>query len=240
MIESNSVTAILAMSIDGKISTASDQPARFNSKADLEHLESQIARYDAIVFGGNTLRAYGTSLVIKNPQLLKQRQENNQPLQPLNIVCSPSGNLYPTLPFFSQSLPRALLTTPQGLINWRKNIKNTINNDHFFEQIFIFNTPFNWQNILTELSNLNYKKIAILGGSQLISSLLKENLIDDLWLTICPLIIGTKTATNLLDNNLFSSSIELKLIEVKQIEQEIFLHYLINEKFQPLTEVHQK
>lgn len=236
MIESIYVSAIVAMSVDGKISTASDKPARFSSKADLEHLENQIAGYDAIVFGGNTLRAYGTSLVIKNPQLLKQRQENNQPLQPLNIVCSPSGNIQPTLPFFSQSLPRGLLTTPEGLRNWQKNINsfNPINNDSFFDKIFTFNTPFNWTDIFEQLSNLNYKKIGILGGNQLISSLLKENLINDLWLTICPLIIGTKTATNLLDNSLFNSSIELKLIEVKQIKQEIFLHYLINREFKIL------
>lgn len=218
------------MSIDGKISTDINTPAKFNSREDLRHLETQISLCDAIIFGGNTLRAYGTSLVIKNPQLLKQRQENNQPLQPLNIVCSPSGNLQPTLPFFSQSVPRGLLTTIEGLSNWQKKIKslNNINNEHFFEQIFIFDTPFNWQNIFDKLYRLNYKKIGILGGSQLISSLLKENLINDLWLTICPLIIGTKTATNLLDNSLFNSSIELKLIEVKQREQEIFLHYLIN------------
>ncbi|MGI0481212.1 RibD family protein [Geminocystis sp. CENA526] len=224
-----SLSAIVAMSVDGKISIASDKPARFSSKADLEHLESKISEYDAIIFGGNTLRAYGTSLVIKNPYLLAKRQKKNQPLQPLNIVCSPSGNIPPDIPFFSQPLHRGLLTTNRGLIYWQEQIKtfNSENNASFFEQIFTFDYPFNWQDILKKIYALNYHKIAILGGSQLISSLLQENLIDDLWLTICPLIIGHKNATNLLDNNLFSSSIELKLIEVKQIKEELFLHYLI-------------
>ncbi|BAQ64761.1 5-amino-6- [Geminocystis sp. NIES-3709] len=223
------MSAIVAMSVDGKISTASDKPARFSSKADLKHLETQISGYDAIVFGGNTLRAYGTSLVIKNPFLLEKRRENNQPLQPLNIVCSPSGNINPTLPFFCQSLPRGLLTTDKGLIHWHEKINtfNQENDNNFFQEIFTFNYPFNWRDILQQLHFLNYRKIGILGGSKLISSLLKENLIKDLWLTICPLIIGTKTATNLLDNNLLNRSINLTLIEVKQIDQEIFLHYLV-------------
>ena len=50
-------------------------PARFSSSADLAHLEAQISLCDAIIFGANTLRAYGTSLAIKNPQLLEQRKQ---------------------------------------------------------------------------------------------------------------------------------------------------------------------
>ena len=58
------------------------------------------------------------------------------------------------------------------------------------------------------------------------SSLLKENLINDIWLTICPLIIGKETAPDFLNSSL-SELIELKLLEVKNIGQEIFIHYSI-------------
>lgn len=229
------VTVIVAISVDGKISDTTDTPARFSSKADLDHLEAQISLLDAIIFGGNTLRAYGTSLVIKNPELLSQRQANNQPSQPLNIVCSASGNINPNLRFFSQPLPRGLLTTPQGLSNWQEKVKNfkkqnSQKEDHYFQDFFVNNNPFNWQEILTQLSALNYQKIGILGGGTLISSLLAENLINELWLTICPLIIGKKSAPSFLDLDLLAninSPIDLKLLEVKQVDEEIFLHYLI-------------
>lgn len=223
------------MSLDGKISEATDTPARFSSKADLDHLEAQIAQWDAIIFGGNTLRAYGTSLVIKNPELLRQRQENNQPLQPLNIVCSASGNINPELRFFSQPLPRGLLTTPQGRMNWQGKVKDfkeesSEKDYYYFEDFFINDNPFNWEEILTKLSALNYHKIGILGGGKLISSLLAKNLINELWITICPLIIGKKSASSFLDSDILAKinlPINLKLLEVKQINEEIFLHYLI-------------
>lgn len=229
------LTAIVAISINGKISEATETPAKFSSKADLDHLEAQISLLDAIIFGGNTLRAYGISLVIKNPELLKQRQENNQPLQPLNIVCSASGNINPDLRFFSQPLTRGLLTTPQGLINWQGKVKSfneesSEKEDDYFQDFFVNDNPLNWKKILTKLSSLNYQRIGILGGGKLISSLLTENLINELWLTICPLIIGKKSAPSFLDSDSLAKinlPINLKLLEVKQVNEEIFLHYLI-------------
>jgi len=207
-------TAIIAISVDGKISTAINNPARFSTKADLEHLETQISLCDAIIFGANTLRAYGTSLVIKNPELLQQRKENHQPSQPL---------------------PRGLLTTSQGIINFEEkirdfNTKNNLNSNNYFEQVFINENTINWQEFFIKLTNLNYKKIGILGGKELISSLIAENLINEIWLTICPLIIGRKFAPDFLNFDLLQEinlPINLKLLEVKQIDQEIFLHYLI-------------
>lgn len=223
------------MSIDGKISEATDIPARFSSKEDLAHLETQISLLDAIIFGGNTLRAYGTSLVIKNPQLLKQRQDKKQSLQPLNIVCSASGNINPDLRFFSQPLPRGLLTSSQGLLHWQEKVKdfnkkNNLKQDNYFQDFFVADNPFNWREILTKLSGLNYNKIGILGGSKLISFLLAENLINELWITICPLIIRNKLASSFLDSDILANinlPINLKLLEVKVINQEVFLHYLI-------------
>ena len=184
---------------------------------------------DAIVFGANTLRAYGTSLTIKNPELLKQRQQKDKPPQPLHIVCSSQGNLNPDWRFFSQPLPRALLTTNTGKENWLKQI-NSQPETEFFDRYFFSTNPANWQDIFTKLQQLKYQKIAILGGAKLISSLLNVGLIDDIWLTICPLIMGKKSATSIVDYNLLEeieTPIELKLIEVKQINQEIFAHYLI-------------
>ena len=230
------LTVILAISLDGKISLDKDTPARFSSAQDLAHLESQISLCDAIVFGANTLRAYGTSLTIKNPQLLTQRQQEGKPPQPLNIVCSVSGNLNPHWPFFSQPLPRALLTNEKGKANWLKQLQSqdlTSQKERFFKQYFI-NESIVWQEILIKLKKFNYNTIAILGGATLISSLLAENLIDDIWLTLCPVIMGEKNSPSWVDYSFLEGvhkPIKLhKLLAVKQIGNEIFVHYSLKKK----------
>ncbi len=231
------VTIILAMSVDGKISNDTQKPARFSSKADLQHLEQQISLCDAIIFGGNTLRAYGTTLTIKNEQLLEARKKRNQTTQPINIVCSNSGNLDPQCNFFHQPINRILLTTIEGLNYWNCKINQPIIKEkiNLFHQCIITennnNNNINWNQAFKEFQTLKFNRIGILGGGQLIASLCAENLINDLWLTICPIILGGEKSPTPVAGNSLKLPLPLKLLELKQIEQELFLHYeVIKEK----------
>ncbi|NJM98422.1 MAG: hypothetical protein HC800_15790 [Phormidesmis sp. RL_2_1] len=98
-------TAVLAMSADGKIADAHHGAARFPSPVDKAHLEVQVAKADATLFGAGTLRAYGTTLPVTNPELIAQRRSRHQLDQPSQIVCSATGNLDPHYRFFQQPVP---------------------------------------------------------------------------------------------------------------------------------------
>ncbi|WP_416673947.1 RibD family protein [Egbenema bharatensis] len=218
------ITVILAMSADGKITDVNRSPARFGSAADKAHLETQIARSDAVLFGAQTLRAYGTSLSITNRALLQQRSLNQQPPQPTHIVCSRSGQLSPDLPFFQQPIPRWLITAPAREQFWRDRLE--------FSRIL---TPFTesgaieWCSALTQLSHLRIQTLLVMGGGQLIASLLANHFIDELWLTVCPLLLGGSDAPTPVEGAGFPASLapRLHLLSVETIEQEVFLHYAV-------------
>jgi 5-amino-6-(5-phosphoribosylamino)uracil reductase len=61
----------------------------------------------------------------------------------------------------------------------------------------------------------------------LVASLLAADLIDEFWLTVCPLILGGITAPTPVDGAGFSAQLakHLELLSVETIEQEVFLHY---------------
>ena len=103
-------TVILAISADGKIADAVRSPARFGSANDKAHLEQQVAASDAVLFGNGTLQAYGTTMRVISPELLKQRELQGKPPQPVQIVCSRSPAFDLNLRFFQQPVPRWLLT----------------------------------------------------------------------------------------------------------------------------------
>ncbi|MGF1588134.1 MAG: RibD family protein [Pleurocapsa sp.] len=219
-------TAILAMTADGKIADYQRSAARFSSDNDLAHLEQQISLADGVLFGASTLRAYGTTLSVSNSQLLQARIERSQPPQPVQIVVSASGNLDPQWRFFQQLIPRWLLTVPSGAKQWRS--------PKGFERILIVhstpenNLAINWASTLMQLKKLNLNKLAVLGGGELIASLLAVDLIDELWLTICPVILGGNAPTPVGGSGfLQSNSKKLKLLEVQQVDQELFLHYQV-------------
>jgi 5-amino-6-(5-phosphoribosylamino)uracil reductase len=220
-------TVVLAMSADGKIADVARSPARFSSPADRTHLETQIALADGILFGAGTLRAYGTTLGISNPQLLQLRQQGGVPPQPVQIVCSSWANLDPQLRFFRQRVPRWLLTTTAGATHWQKEL---VSGDGSFERILVADSStgkIDWNDALHQLRHLGIGRLAILGGGELVASLLAADLIDEIWLTLCPLILGGKTAPTPVEGEGFSSQLapRLELLSIQAIEQEVFLHY---------------
>lgn len=210
------------MSADGKIADYTRSPVRFGSPADQLHLERQIAQVDGVLFGAGTLRAYGTSLRVRRSELLQQRQQRDQLPQPVQIVCSRSGNLDPTYPFFQQPLPRWLLTTAIGAQCWHKQPG--------FERILIAETSqhnIDWEKAFQQLKTEGLNTLAILGGGETIASLLAHDLIDELRLTICPLLLGGTTAPGLIAGSGFlaDQAPRLELLAAEVIDAEVFLHY---------------
>lgn len=218
-------TTILAITADGKIADYTRSAARFGSATDKAHLESQISVVDGVIFGAGTLRAYGTSLPISNTKLRQLRQNRGQSLQPIHLVVSASGNIDRKLKFFQQPITRWLLTTKKNSQLWQNN--------NLFDRIIVgktdANSNFEWQEILAQLSDLGMQKLAILGGGELVASLLAVKAIDEIWLTVCPAIFGGVTAPTPVAGKgwLQTEGIKLDLLEVKHIGQEVFLHYRV-------------
>lgn len=218
------ITAILAMSADGKISDAGRSAARFASARDKAHLEEQIAKVDAVLFGAGTLRAYGTTLSVSDRQLLQQRQQQKYPPQPVQIVVSQTANLDASCRFFQQPVPRWLLTTPEGGISWQKEPEL----ESKFDKIITAPTHeggFHWSGIFVQFAQLNLKRLAILGGGALVASLLAGDWIDELWLTVCPVLLGGATAPTPVDGLGLSIPKSLTLLSAYPVGQEVFLHY---------------
>nr|AIA10942.1 RibD C-terminal domain protein [uncultured bacterium] len=215
-------TLVLAMSADGKIADATRSPTLFGSPVDKVHLEKQIAAADGVLGGAGSLRVGGTAMRLIDPELLQQREQEGKPPQPVQIIVSRTGEIDPGLPFFRQPVPRWLLTTSAGANRW--------NGDRGFERILAIETPqheIDLSSALQQMAKLGLERLAVMGGGQLVASLLAEDLIDELWLTVCPVLIGGATAPTPVDGAGFSTKLapRLELLEVKPFANEVFLHY---------------
>lgn len=220
------VTVILAMSADGKIADQQRSAARFSSARDLAHLEVEVAQSDAVLMGAGTLRAYGTTLPVKRQDLLNLRRSQGQSSQPIHIISSYSGNLPRNLPFFRQPVPRGLLTTPAAATRWRQE----------FDYIWPVET-WNWPTILAGLGSYGIARIALLGGGQLVASLVAADCVDEVVLTICPLLLGGASAPTPMDGEGFSAewAPRLKLHSVEAVDHEIYLRYRLQRSENSIT-----
>lgn len=81
------------------------------------------------------------------------------------------------------------------------------------------------------LNQQGYKNVLVEGGPTLLGSFLKENLLDEIFITIAPKIYGTdKTSTlSLVEGVLFSPQEikKLKLVSFKKLNSELFLRYRV-------------
>jgi 5-amino-6-(5-phosphoribosylamino)uracil reductase len=178
-----------------------------------------------VLFGAGTLRAYGTTLRISQPELLQYRQQLGKPLQPVHIVASRSGNLDPTWRFFQQPIPRWLVSTAAGGKQWQQQAG--------FEKLLIPDeaaSEIDWLLAFEQLAQLGLQRIAILGGGELVASLLQVNLVDEFWLTVCPLILGGVSAPTPVEGFGFlaDAAPRLELLSVETVNHEVFLHYSLS------------
>ncbi|KPQ39432.1 MAG: 5-amino-6-(5-phosphoribosylamino)uracil reductase RibD2 [Phormidium sp. OSCR] len=217
-------TVILAMTADGKISDVGRSGVTFGSSVDYQHLEASVAAADAVLMGGTTLRSGGTAMRLQSPQLLAAREAAGTSPQPVQVVCSGSGKFDPALPFFRQPIPRWLLTTTEGAEFWQTQPG--------FERLLTVNsseTGLDLQAGLAQLEGLGIKRLAVLGGGHLIASLFELGAIDEVWLTVCGYIFGGTEAPTPVDGVGFTRdrAPRLRLLDVKRVEDEVFLHYQV-------------
>lgn len=222
------IRVVLAMSADGKIADGQRSAARFGSPADQRHLVHQVAEVDAVMFGAATLRAYGTTLVVRDPHLLAQRHQRHQPDQPIHMVCSASGQVNPQARFFQQAVPRWLLTTTAGADHWQSLEADP----HTFNRIVIVPEQqgvWDWQALSQMWYAEGLTQVAALGGGTLVADLFQAQVVDALYLTVCPLVLGGHQAPTPVDGLGWSAdrAPRLQLVGVNPVEDEVFLQYRV-------------
>jgi 5-amino-6-(5-phosphoribosylamino)uracil reductase len=168
---------VLAVSLDGRLAPPQGGAAQLGGVADRQLLEQALAWADGCLIGAETLRRHGSTCLIHSPQLLARRRQRARSAQPIAVVVSRSGIWRPDLPFFSQPLERWLLLAAEPSGQAAEG----------FTRIERLGA---WLPALERLAGAGLRRVVVLGGAALAASLLQAGLIDELQLTLCPLLLG--------------------------------------------------
>ena len=174
------VRLVLASSIDGRIAYPEGGKTELGKSGDRMVLEESLAWSDATLMGGQTLRDHQSICIIKNKSLLEQRISEGKHEQPIALLASNQTNFPGNWLFFKQPIQRWLLQ------NQVKNSQIAIPNG-FDKKI---NLKLTWRESLDHLRRKGIEKIVLLGGANLISTFLLEDIIDELQITITPYLLG--------------------------------------------------
>jgi len=179
--------AILAVSLDGKITTAEGGPPRFATKTDKRHLMEQRARADAVLLGGASVRNENPRLVV-GKRFEAERRRRGQVPQPLVAVVSASGDLGPDPRFLQTQGEVRLYTAARG-----RESRTGLPGLRVIRMPAGKDGELPLRRIVADLRHSGVGKLQCEGGGELIQRMLRLDLIDELSLTICPVVIGGRT-----------------------------------------------
>jgi 2,5-diamino-6-(ribosylamino)-4(3H)-pyrimidinone 5'-phosphate reductase len=187
------------MSLDGKISNFKKECSAISSDDDRNFLYDNRIAADAIMIGGNTLRLDDSGLTVKSPERQNKRIKLGKSPEPIKIcIISDANNLKISGDFFDKGTGEKIIFTTS------RTSKIKMDGMKKKAKIFVSQSDkINLKRTLETLYKLGIKKLLVEGGGELIFSLLKENLIDEINLKIGDLILGGRDAVTMCEGEGF-------------------------------------
>ncbi|HHU61586.1 MAG: RibD family protein [Bacillota bacterium] len=210
-------------SLDGKVTLDGTlRPGSLGSTFDRKTMNIIRSHFDAVLMGGNTARQHPFYLGV-SAKLAKLRTEKGLASQPLTVLLTKSGRLDPCSPLFKDP-PRAplIFTSQRGKHKLSPNIINQSNLEIIDE-----NTKLN---TICSLLQKKYgvNRLLVEGGPSINYQFLKEQLLDEVFITLAPRIIGATSDLSLVMGDKVLPNSKFSLISSFQHENELFLRYAIS------------
>lgn len=187
------IHAHFAMTVDGKISTVRRTPSQFTSPADKSRLHTIRAAHDAILAGRGTVSADSMSMRLSNTELQARRVERGLSPEPLRVVVSRAGVFNPAWKIFQhRGSPLLVFSTIQMPEDIREAIAPHC-------ELFLFDSlevPLPAMLAILRRDH-GVRSLVCEGGGELLHGLARLNFLDEIHLTIAPLVFGGHSAPTL-------------------------------------------
>lgn len=220
------VSVNMAMSLDGKASTVSREPARFSSSRDKALLLELRSRADAVMAGGGTVANDSMSLGITDSRLRKARERRGLPAQPVRVVVSGTlQSLRPSLRVFQKKIsPIILFCSARAPEKLRR-----IYSRHAIV-VVCGESRVDLRKAAGFLARyFGVRHLHAEGGPELNGSLLEAGLIDELNLTLVGVVFGGRGAPTVIEGagcDWMAESQRMNLVSIRLSGGEVYLRYV--------------
>lgn len=214
----------MAMSADGKIAGVARSRTRLGSERDLARLYRLRAEADAVIMGAATARAEPFVVSVREPELQAYRRQQGKPPEPLVGIVSGSLDLPLTAPIFTRAARRPLVFTTRRAPSDRVAAVERV-----ADVLLAGETAVDPRSVVAQLERLGARHILLEGGGDLSFQFFQADLVDELFLTVTPWIVGGAAAPTPCDGEGFPADAfrRLQLLSCQVEGEEVFLHYRV-------------
>ncbi len=204
-----------AISVDGKIATKTGD-SKFSSNQDLHRLHKLRTKADAIIIGKNTL--------MRDDPLLTVRYTKGK--NPIRIILDSKGDIS-----IKSKILQTSVNVPTIIAVSKKITKLNLQKlKNFPVQVIVTGEKsVNIKSLLKKLSEKKIKTILVEGGGTVNWEFIKQNIFDELIITLSPFVIGGNDSISFVQGSGFdkiSKSPNLQLKSVKRLKSHLVLNYL--------------
>ncbi len=217
----------MVSSVDGK-ATVDGSERGLGSADDKRVMQELRSHADAVLNGATTLRVSGSSPVVRDAALVKRRERRGLAAQPIGIIVSRRGELPLDAPFFhSPKYEGVVVVTDAATERQRAAIRATGR-----RLIVIADGPDNGAALVRAIrQELGVRWLLCEGGPTINQSLLRAGVVDELFLTFAPWIVGGKENLTIVEGEPFGRETmpRLRLQQALHDEatDELYLHYAV-------------
>jgi len=215
----------VAMTADGKLAPADRHFVPFGSQRDRALLLELRAKADAVMAGARTVDLMPVNLGPGPAKYRKARLRNGLAEYNLRVIVSGSATLDPRAEVFRRRFsPIIVLASGRSKATSLRLLREVADSVEVFgDQELDFAAALSW---LRE--KWKVKRLLCEGGGEINAGLLSAGLVDEINVTICPLIFGGRNAPTLADGEGIKSiadATKLRLKSSRRVGDELFLVY---------------
>jgi 2,5-diamino-6-(ribosylamino)-4(3H)-pyrimidinone 5'-phosphate reductase len=215
----------MAATADGKITSAAREYPRFATPADRARMDRLRAEADAIVVGAGTMRADNPKLHVREEDARRYRESLGKSAGLVRVLLTVSGRIDDGSRFFDDvdGGDRVVATVdecPESLVAslalraevWKLGRGRV-----------------DLSELLRRLGERDVERVLVEGGGELNWDFVLAGLVDELYVTIAPALLGGREAPTLLEGEgfLMDDRVRLRLIEVDREGDELFCRYAV-------------
>ena len=209
----------IAQTLDGKIALNSGESKWITSKNSREDVQYLRAESDAILVGSGTVKKDNPRLNVRDIKINK-----NKFRQPKKVIL---GNVSTR-----SKLNLSILKGDSEKIIFTNNLSSTEDSKIKYRKLSKSKTI---ESLLEELAKFEINSLLVEGGSEVFSSFIDKNMVDELVIYISPKILGKDaiSALNIKSPKILKNAANFKIIETVPMKEDI---KIIMRKFNNLKE----
>lgn len=219
------VRANMVSSVDGH-ATIEGRVGALTGAADQALLLALRGWCDVLLVGSGTVRAEGYGVVDLPDEVSRLRAARGQSPHPVLAVLSGTADLDPDLPAFAQAGPDErpwLVTTADA------DAANVRRLEPYARPLVVESGSDGRPSLPAALAALRaagQSRVLSEGGPTVLGDLVRDDLVDELFLTVSPRLVGG-AGTGILHTAAYPDPVDLQLVEVLGADGEVFLRYRV-------------